>query len=135
MQSLRKEARCYMKTKEEKAIKEIQRAIGLIGFESFKKKAHQKIDSGSESITQKEKEHKIVDELLECVVKIEKIETLQAKNSALEEIIEELEAEIKQSDDTETTIKKQEELTDAKALMTINKEQAERLEKDLEVAN
>ena len=119
--------------KEEKSIKEIQRAIGLIGFDSFKKKAHQKIDAGPESVTQKEKEHKILDELLECIVKIEKIERLQAKNAALEEIIEELEAEIKQ--DTKTTIKKQEELTDVKALMLINKEEAERLEKDLEAAN
>ena len=138
MQSLAKEARCFMnitKEQKEQGIKQIQEAIGLLGFESFKKKAHQKIDAGSESPRQKKREHEMVDELLAIVQKMGKIEQFQAKLAMLEERKEELEADLKQDNDLETTITKQDELETVKNHLRINKMIIASLERDLEVAN
>ena len=138
MQDLSKEARCFMnitREQKEKGLKQIQRAINLIGLKSFKKKAHQKIDAGLESTTQKKKEHKILDELLAIIQKMSNLEKFQAKLAMLEERKAELEADLKQDNDLETTITKQDELETVKNHIRINKMIIASLERDLEAAN
>ena len=137
-QSIAKEARCFMnitREQKEQGIKQIQEAIGLIGYENFKKKAHQKIDAGSESPRQKKREHEILNELLAIVIEISKIEKFQAKIAMYEERKKELEAELKQKNDLDTILRKQEELTDVNELLTVYAEHVESIERDLEVVN
>ena len=142
-QSIAKEARCFMnitREQKEQGIKQIQEAIGLIGYENFKKKAHQKIDAGSESPRQKKREHEILNELLTIIQKMGKIEQFQAKLAMLEERKEELEAYFDPNvsgteQSLEDAIKKQEELETVYNHLRINKMIIASLERDLEVVN
>ena len=133
--SMAKQFMSNMTPEKEQGLKKIQEAIAIVGFENFRKGTHQKIDAGSESEAQKKREHAILNEMLEIIVKRDKIEKFQAKLAMLEERKEEIEADLKQDNDLETTITKQDELETVKNHIRINKMIIASIERDLEVVN